>query len=580
MGKRSRLLSLMAFVLVCVLFSGTSVEATAQQGTVTSQTLNVRADASATSERLGFLRLGDVISIVRTTGDWHEIHYQGKKAYVHKNYVRVGSSSSSSNEIAIYVNNEKLTLPISNLPMENNQLLVPFRAIGEALGIDVRWRGQTRQVWAKDGGTEILFTLNQERTAVNDRFENVRPAPRIAGASTVIPLRFFAETFGADVSWIQAKKEVRINRGASAPAPVTPQPDSDAKGAYLGQVNRAETLNVRTGPSTDHSSLGRLAKGERVQVLGFSDRWAKIEYSGRDAYVHSYYLDLYSDNKQLKMLGQPAIANAGNTTSVTWPKLGGTVSTSHTQSGNHITIQTDAKDFERLARSVTGLSNISYSKNQTGQTMTFTVATDYQVSVSHTVGELILNVSPKVKGKPLSGKKIVIDPGHGGTDPGAVGNGLNEKDIVLDVSLRAEKLLREAGAHVIMTRDNDVYPTLTDRVKVANDVSADIFISVHANAAQSTSANGTETFWNATYSSKESERLANAIHKQMIAKLGTRDRGVKEGNFQVIRQSKMPSVLLELAFISNPSDAELLKKDSFRKNSAQAIYDGLVDYYK
>ncbi|NEU30279.1 SH3 domain-containing protein [bacterium LRH843] len=579
--NRKWMLPVLAFVLVCVLFSGQAVEASQKQGTVTTtNSLNVRAEATTTSTIIGKLSLGDAVAIYQTKGEFHEIAFNGKRGFVHKDYITIHTSSTSSpNDISIYVNGKKLELPISTVPLVNDSVLVPFRVIGESLGIDVHWIEKSKQVVAKESGLEVLFTLNQEKTIVNNRTITVNPAPRTIESSTVIPLRFFAETFGADVSWNQAKKEVQITRKPQAAKP----PESSVKGAYVGEVNRADTLNVRKGPGTEYASLGKMVKGERVQVVEFSDRWAKIVFNGTSGYVHSYYLDLFSDSGQLKMLGQPAVSEVGNATTITWPKIGGTVDTSHTQSGSQVTIQTNAVDFERLPHSVKGLEQVSYHSNSKGQTMTFTVASDYQVAVSHTVGELIVHVSENKIGQPgqtLSGKKIVIDPGHGGKDIGAPGNGLREKDIVLDVGLRVEKLLKEAGAHVIMTRDTDVYPTLGDRVKVANDAKADVFISIHTNAAESTAANGTETFWNAKYTAGESKRLAETVQKRLIEKLGTTDRKVKPGNFEVIRETKMPSVLLELAFISNASDAALLKTDSFRQKSAEAVYEGLVDFYR
>ncbi|MCM3716146.1 N-acetylmuramoyl-L-alanine amidase [Alkalihalobacillus oceani] len=575
-GKR---IFIAVFIIACTLFLGATYAAAASEGTVTSgSTLNVRAEPSTTSERIGSLQPGATVTIIRTSGDWHQIQLQGRNGYVHKDYITV-KSSASANDISIYVNNQKLEPTISKVPMENNHVLVPFRVIGEALGIDVKWQQQIKQVTAREGGTEVILTVNKEEAKVNGQTLQVSPAPKIIENSTVIPLRFFAEAFGKDVSWNQATKEVRVNSSTAAP-PVQQPPETDVKGAYSGQVSRADSLQVRTGPGTQYESIGQLSKGARVEVSGFSDRWAKISFNGREAYVHSYYLDLYAGNQQQKMLGQPTISEVSNTTTVTWPKIGGTVASSHSQSGNKVTIQTDAVEVEQLTRAVKGVADFAISNQSNGKTITFTVSDGYQAAVSHTTGELIINVTPKVAGKPLSGKKIVIDPGHGGSDPGATANGLQEKELVLDVGLRTEKLLREAGANVIMTRDADVYPSLSDRVKVAHDVNAEVFISIHANAAGSEAAKGTETYWYATYSAANSEKLANSIHKRLIAHLGTTDRGVKQGNFQVIRETRMPSVLLELGFITNPSEAELLKKDSFRQSSAQAIYEGLLDYYK
>ncbi len=198
--------------------------------------------------------------------------------------------------------------------------------------------------------------------------------------------------------------------------------------------------------------------------------------------------------------------------------------------------------------------------------------------------EMIGFVSVKhLKAKPtstqLSGKTIVVDPGHGGKDPGASGNGLREKDLLLDVGILTRLNLQAAGAKVIMTRDSDVFITLDDRVTVANDAKADAFISVHANSASSSSAHGTETYWNSTYASKESHQLAETIQKHLITSLKTSDRGAKQANFRVITKTTMPSVLIELGFITSSIDAEKMKTDQFKQDAAKAILKGVTEFY-
>ncbi len=569
------------FLVICLIVTvGGVAHANAKQGVVKATSLTVRASDSIESERIGSLKQGATVQIQATKGIWYEIDYQGRKGYVHSDYIQLKSTStnptkpSTSADIKIFINGEPLTYPISKIPMVDNSTLVPFRAIGEALGIKVEWNQAKKQVRATDQGKEVLFTLNSEDTKVNADIIQVRPSPRLFEHSTVIPLRFFSETFGADVKWNQQTKEISITRQ---------KPVSDSTttpGALTGVIARADTLNVRSGPSRDFNSLGKLTKGTPVEITDFSERWARIKYEGRDAYVHAFYLDLAKDGKSpYRLMTQPVVSTTGQSTTITYGKLGGFIKTSEEKFENNMTIQTEAHELTKPKERITGLSNVTVSENEKGKTLSFTVSNDFQASVSDTEGELIITVTPVIKGNILSGKKIVIDPGHGGKDPGAVANDLHESDIALDVSLRLEKKLREAGVHVIMTRDTDVYPSLGDRVKVANDSNADVFISVHANAAESKTANGTETYWNSTYAAEGSEGLAQAIHKKLIEKLHTTDRGVKQGNFQVIKQTKIPSVLLELGFVTNSSDAELMKTDEFRKKSAEAVYEGLEQYF-
>ncbi|NEU30380.1 SH3 domain-containing protein [bacterium LRH843] len=181
---------------------------------------------------------------------------------------------------------------------------------------------------------------------------------------------------------------------------------------------------------------------------------------------------------------------------------------------------------------------------------------------------------------PLSGKVIVVDPGHGAHDPGASGFGIKEKDVVLSVGLKLKPKLEDAGATVIMTRSTDVFLELSERVAIANNKKANAFISIHANAAASGAANGSETFWNSTYASAESKQLAEAIQKEMVKKLKTRDRKAKQGNFHVIRNTRMTSVLVEIGFITNQEEARKLGNSSFQDDAAEAIYQGVLNFYK
>lgn len=154
--------------------------------------------------------------------------------------------------------------------------------------------------------------------------------------------------------------------------------------------------------------------------------------------------------------------------------------------------------------------------------------------------------------------KIFLDPGHGAHDPGAIGKKSNEKTNVLKVANRLASLLRASGHTVKLSRTTDVFLSLSERARLANNWGADVFISLHNNAAASASATGFETFiFNGNVSSKTRE-LQNAIHNAIIKEIGIRDRGKKRANFAVIRETKMPAVLIEYAFISNTGDENVL----------------------
>lgn len=177
----------------------------------------------------------------------------------------------------------------------------------------------------------------------------------------------------------------------------------------------------------------------------------------------------------------------------------------------------------------------------------------------------------------INGKVVVIDAGHGGSDPGAVDNGLREKDITLDIALRTKQLLEEKGFTVIMTRETDVYPSLKQRTDLANNAKADIFVSIHVNAGGGT---GIETWW---YSKgpepQKSLELAKSIQSELIKETKARDREVQDGNLRVNRESKMPSALVEVGFIDNVNDAAKLKENSYRQQLAIGIALGIIKFF-
>lgn len=187
-------------------------------------------------------------------------------------------------------------------------------------------------------------------------------------------------------------------------------------------------------------------------------------------------------------------------------------------------------------------------------------------------------ISSNPKAGPLSGKVIVLDPGHGGRDPGASANGIVEKELVLDVALRTKKLLEDAGAIVIMTRTTDIFLELAERAAIANSSNADIFISIHANKFNG-SANGTETFYHSKYERNNSSKLAHSLQSSMVSKLGTSYRRVAEGDYHVIRETTIPSALIELGFMDHSGDAAKLKQTKYRNLAAEAILEGIKNYF-
>jgi N-acetylmuramoyl-L-alanine amidase len=221
---------------------------------------------------------------------------------------------------------------------------------------------------------------------------------------------------------------------------------------------------------------------------------------------------------------------------------------------------------------------------------------------------------------PFQARKIVLDPGHGGKDPGARGRkGTKEKEIVLDVALRIRDLLAEDGVDVIMTRDKDNFIPLGKRSQMANRNKADFFVSIHANSSRSRAVSGFEvyylsnavddetraiaamenaslnieedafsgrtqdldaTLWDLVNSENrvESAELAKELEQSAQTRLGVRNRGVKSARFAVLKGATMPAVLVEVGFLTNPVEEERLRSSSYRQRLAEAITAGILKY--
>ena len=178
--------------------------------------------------------------------------------------------------------------------------------------------------------------------------------------------------------------------------------------------------------------------------------------------------------------------------------------------------------------------------------------------------------------------KLTVDPGHGDKDPGAVGpSGVQEKVITLAVAKKVVAILRPVMS-VALTRYEDIQIStnlsvdLTKRAELANFSLSDVFVSIHCNAATDPSAHGTET--HCYPKSVRGKTLAGMIQGRLIPALGLTNRGVKESNFAVLRQSQMPAALVELAFISNPTEEALLESEAFQDKAALAIAQGICDF--
>ena len=193
-------------------------------------------------------------------------------------------------------------------------------------------------------------------------------------------------------------------------------------------------------------------------------------------------------------------------------------------------------------------------------------------------------------------RSIFLDPGHGGSDPGAISGGVREKDLTLSVYNKVSSKLASLGYTVLTSRNVDKDVDLVDRADQANKANADMLLSIHFNAGGRGVARGIETYYYQSQADRvpkinkenhnnaerleRSRKLANKVQQNLLYQTGANDRGVKRASFTVLRETSIPSILVELGFIDNPEERNKIKTNEYQERLANGIVDGIVEYYK
>lgn len=332
-------------------------------------------------------------------------------------------------------------------------------------------------------------------------------------------------------------------------------PSSTVKGKV--KVGTA-VLNVRSENSTRGRILTRIRKGETYEYIAKKDRWYQIKYSsGKTGWVAGWLVN-ETDNEQTNT---PASKNTYVSLNYNGTNLRSGPSTNYKIVGRGH----KGDQFQVLSKEGQWYK-ISY-ESKTAYVAGWIVEETNQESTATT----------PATSNSLKGKTIMIDAGHGGRDPGAVGRGGSyEKTLTLDTAYLLKSQLESQGAKVLMTRTSDHYISLTIRTFHSNRSNADAFISLHYNAAPlNVVARGINSYY---YSSKD-KALADSLQSSIVSYTGLRDRGTKKGDFHVIRENNKPSVLLELGFLSDAREEQTIKTRSYQIKASQGIVEGLTHYF-
>ncbi|MEK4424104.1 N-acetylmuramoyl-L-alanine amidase [Solibacillus sp. FSL K6-1523] len=363
-----------------------------------------------------------------------------------------------------------------------------------------------------------------------------------------------------------------------------------------------DNLNVRSSASSVNATniLGKVNTGKELSVFEEQGYWLKVAYNGQFAFVAKEYTKTEQElveeepKKPTEIKPEKPVEEIPKEPSEVQPDTPEVPTEEMPEQPTEQPIEIPTTDTETIAiATVNGLniresdaaSATSLGKIDRGTSVNVLsfaghwVEIDYQGTVGY-VDKRFVRLK-NTMANPVKDRVIIIDPGHGGKDPGTMSGQAVEKSIVFKVSQLVKQKLEADGANVKMTRTGDTYPTLDERHKFATNQYGEMFVSIHANSATNASAKGTETYYSVTSNENEKEDvvLATNINNEIVKNVGTSNRGVKRADFVVIKNLKIPAVLLELGFVSNAEDRAKLLSDQYIESFAQSIYNGIVEYY-
>ncbi|MDX8046475.1 N-acetylmuramoyl-L-alanine amidase [Gracilibacillus sp. S3-1-1] len=320
-------------------------------------------------------------------------------------------------------------------------------------------------------------------------------------------------------------------------------------------------LNVRSVPSADGEVLGQLVKGSTLMVFDEKYGWVQTYYAGKEVWVAKHHLLPIGDSSSAVSTNESkkTITIASDSVNIrSGPGTDYALSGSAV-SGDSFKVVDESGDWYE----------INLNGSETGWVAAWLTDQAPQGNSSQAT-------STTTSEQSLAGYNIVIDPGHGGKDPGAIGfNGVQEKDVILPTAEKVVNSLRNAGANVIVTRSGDYFVQLEDRSSISNSYYTHAFISLHYDSSINSSVSGL-TAYVADFNDRN---LAESVKSSILSHVNLNDRGVRQANYKVLVNTTAPSILLELGYMTNPGDLAIAQSDSYQNSVAQGITEGLINYF-
>ncbi|WCN37531.1 N-acetylmuramoyl-L-alanine amidase family protein [Aneurinibacillus uraniidurans] len=459
--------------------------------------------------------------------------------------------AASAPDIQLWINGKKISSAVPP-QMVNDRTLVPVYVVKDAMGMNVGWDSKSQRVTIAGNDKKIELVINSKKAKVNGSTRTLDVAPVIISDRTFLPFRSVGELLGMNVDWDSKTKSVHLTNATSEkvdkPTSVVTPPKPVAKVASITGIKQTtQGFMIATDAKVEAKTFTMSTPNRIVMDL----EKAKLNLQGGSV-SNGQQFDTIVKTVRYSQFAPEQVRVV--------VELDGKASYKVTPSGNNLQLAiTEISRNPKPSPTPTPPPVVTPPKDEPDQ------------------GTVEPTPAP-VPIVPLATKdkvKIVLDAGHGGKDSGAVGNGLQEKDLTLGMAQKLADLLRnDSKFELVMTREGDTYPTLQDRANLANKEQADLFMSIHINSGPAT-ATGTETYYYAGGSGKD---YATIVHKHLLKATGALDRKVRTANFYVIKYTKMPSILVEIGFITNASEAAKMKDEDFQQGVADSLYTGIKEY--
>ncbi|MEN2769009.1 N-acetylmuramoyl-L-alanine amidase [Ornithinibacillus xuwenensis] len=331
---------------------------------------------------------------------------------------------------------------------------------------------------------------------------------------------------------------------------LTPQVLAHAESVDNGKLFEVDIsyLNMRAAPDDEAEIVGQLVKGNKLRTFDEENGWVKTFFAGKPVWVFSEHLTALEEAATIEEIDQD-------------PK-------DEIEAENKVEKQykekTEAQESEATSGETFSLEHPTEGKI----TLPIGMTEPNKVQISED--------SITVTKEQLAGYHILIDAGHGGKDSGAISKDVYEKTLTLSTAQKVADQLTLKGAEVELTREDDTFIPLEDRVQHSNNDETDVFISLHYDYFEDPSANGVTTY----YHDQSSQELAKDIQDSLMGSVSMTDRGIRKADYYVLVNNSKPALLLELGFMSNPDNLEVIQTEEYQDTVAEAITDGLLEYFE